>query len=136
MFVSNEKVPVTVDGENTIFIRAKMSYGVKQKMQSALVHITRGMGVEALDDAPLDLGAANLALLTLNILEWAGPAFEGVPCDAAHIEALDPDEPLVDAVLAEINRRNVRASAEKNAPPAPASMNGGGPSSRAGAKSR
>ena len=136
MFVSNERVPVSVDGENTIFIRAKMSYGVKQKVQTAILHVTRGMDSESLENIPLDIGAANIALLVHNILDWAGPAFADVECTPANIERLDPDESLVDAVLAEINRRNTQPSAEKNAGTRPVSMNGGGPSSPASAKRR
>lgn len=145
MFVPKEKIAVSVDGgTNTIYVRGKMDFGTRQRVQSALLRVTSGMDRAALRNAELALGEANIALLVYNILDWAGPAFVGVPCDAEHIEQLDPDEPLVDAVLAEINRRNPGkgdadddpVSAEKNAPPAPVNSNGGGPSSRVAAKSR
>jgi len=148
MFVSKEPVPVCVDPEGTpdeqkniIYIRPKMDYGTKQRVQGAIMHAYAGMGQEALRAAPLDIAAANIALLVHNVLSWRGPAFRDkagaeIPCDAEHIEGLDDDEPLVEAVLAEINRRNSQASAEKNGLSAPVSMNGGGPSSRVSAKSR
>jgi hypothetical protein len=143
MFVSKEPVPVCVAPPETpeaerdiIYIRPKMDYGTKQRVQYAIMHAYAGMGVEGLRNAPLDIAAANIALLVHNVLRWSGPAFDGVPCDAEHIEGLDDDEPLVQAVLAEINARNAQPSAEKNGLSAPVSMNGGGPSSRASAKSR
>lgn len=145
MFVPKEKIAVTVDGgTNTIYIRGKMDFGTRQRVQSAIMHVTSGMDRAALRNAPLSLGEANIALLVHNILDWSGPEFAGVPCDAAHIEQLDPDEPLVDAVLAEINRRNPGKpdaaddpeGAEKNALPAPNALSNGARSSPASAKSR
>ena len=57
-------------------------------------------------EASLHYGAYQMALLKHNITGWAGPAFQGVPCTAAMIERLDPDEPLVQRTLEEIGRLN------------------------------
>jgi hypothetical protein len=112
MFVSNEPVPVNLpdDPSNIIYIRPKMDFGTKQKVQTAMLQITLGQAGSS-SETPLDMGAYNIALLVHNIVRWEGPAFvdaqgRPVPCTPANIERLDSDEPLVDAVMAEINRRN------------------------------
>ena len=107
MFVSKEPVPVSVpeDPDNIIYIKAKMDYGTKQRVQQAMLQVTLGQASTP-SAMPLDMGAYNIALLVHNIVRWDGPAFAGVSCTPANIERLDSDEPLVEAVLAEINRRN------------------------------
>jgi hypothetical protein len=131
MFVSKEPVPVNVpeDPDNTIYIKAKMDYGTKQRVQAAILRITaQDAGRTA--DVPMDTAAYQIALLTHNVVRWEGPAFAGVACTPANIEALDPDEPLLAAVLAEITARNTRADdADPNA--LPPSANDGSPDLKA-----
>lgn len=123
MFVSKDRVPVRVEGDDTgdtIYILPKMPFGTKQRALSALSHIgtdgtSEGTGID------IDLGAYNIALMKLNIVGWEGPSFAGVACTPENIEQLDPDEPLVVRVLEEIGRRNpVRRDAESPNAPAPA----------------
>lgn len=118
MFVSKDRVPVTIDDKDVIYILPKMPFGVKQKAMSAITHISQAAGGQGADVA-LDIGAYNIALMTLNIVGWEGPQFEGVPCTPDNIEQLDPDEPLVVRVLEEIGRRNP-VTKDRAAPNAPA----------------
>lgn len=102
-FVSREPVAVTDDEGNTIYIRSKMDYGVRSRVLSA---ITKMHG----SDMTTDMGAYNLALLRENIVRWEGPAFDGVAFAPDLVEQLDPDLPVVDRALAEINQRNTKAA--------------------------
>lgn len=102
MFVNGQPVPVT-GGAETILIRPKMDFATKNRCMDALAAIGRADGEP---DVAVRLGAYQTALLVENIIAWHGPAFDGVPCNAANIARLDPDEPLVEAVLVEIVRRN------------------------------
>lgn len=112
MFVSKEPVPVTLDGENIIYIRPRMSYGIRQRLLGMATHVT-GQG-----KADFDLGVYNLALLTENVVRWEGPMFAGHPCTPAEMEQLDPDDLLLDAVLSEINTRNMaKGDSDPNASP-------------------
>jgi hypothetical protein len=108
MFVSDERVPVTIDGVNIVYVRPKMDFGTQQKVwgEMAKLRLTGGDGD---NDLMANLGIYNLMLMRHNILGWEGPAFTGVPCIPRNIERLDPDEPLVEKVLEELNRRNTRA---------------------------
>lgn len=135
MFVSNtERVAVTVDGVNTVYIRPKMPFGVQQKVVSAMTQMRADADAMNGVDATLDWGAYNMALMRYNILGWEGPAFQDeagrpVPCTPANIERLDPDEPLVDKVLEEIQRRNTKqASPDPNSPTPTGSTVDGSPS--------
>lgn len=102
-FVSKEPVAV-LDGEgNTVYIRSKMDYGARSRVLSA---ITKMHGT----DMTADMGAYNLALLKENIVRWEGPAFDGLPFAPDLIEQLDPDTPILDKALAEINKRNTKAA--------------------------
>lgn len=109
MFVDMKaKVPVTV-GDNTIYIRPKMSAGIKAQVEDELA-ATGVSGVrESVEMA--GLGSYSLAILVHNIVGWEGPAFEDeagnpIPCTRRYIEMLDLDEPLVEAVRNEIGKRN------------------------------
>jgi hypothetical protein len=87
-----------------------MDVGTKNRVQDALIHVT-GIKGDRLSSADLMLGRQNTILLQENIVAWEGPLFRDeydkpVPCNAQMIESMDPDDPLVDAVLAEINERN------------------------------
>lgn len=100
MFVTNEPVPVT-DGVNTIWVRARMDLGTYNQVQDALRRVGTGGAVE------LHLGEYNTALMVHNIVRWAGPDLDLVPCTPDSIRRLDPDEPLVALVLARIQELNL-----------------------------
>lgn len=111
IFVSKERIPVTLDGVNVIYIKAKMDVTTRNKVQDALfqVHSDDGSTVQ---DFNVLTGRQNTVLLTHNIVAWEGPIFcddlsgKLLPCIPQNIGAMDPDHPLLDAVLQEIERRN------------------------------
>lgn len=112
-FVSAEAVPVSLadDPANVIYIRPRMDLGtnaqVRQAMMTATMHVSTGGGsVPKSASVGFDLIAYNIALLVHNILRWSGPDFDGVPCNEENIKRIDPDDPLLDKVLQEINERN------------------------------
>ena len=104
MFVAKEEVAVTLDNENFIFIKAKFNFGEKKRLQSALLSGELSKNNEV--RMAMDWGASQVALLTLGITKWSGPAFAGRECNEANILQLDEDDPLVEKVLAEIGKRN------------------------------
>lgn len=109
-FVSEDKVPVTIDGVNIIYIKPKMNYGSKKRVQGAIIGTVSemrrgGMGMD------IDLAHSNIVLLEENVVGWEGPDFmndKGVKMavNRVNLDKLDPDYPLLDMVLAEINARN------------------------------
>ena len=138
MFVSNtDRVAVTLDGVNIIYVRPKMSYGVLQQVMSAAAPVKVTPDAKDGLDAGLDYGAYNMALMKFNIVGWEGPAFQDeagriVPCTPANILRLDPDEPLVSHVFKEIERLNGKqASPDPNSVTPTGSINAGEPSSGA-----
>lgn len=135
MFVSNtDRVAVTLDGVNTVYVRPKMSFGVLQQVMSAATPVKVTADAKDGLDAGLDYGAYNMALMKYNIMGWEGPAFQDeagriVPCTPANILRLDPDEPLVGHVLKEIERLNGKqVSPDPNSATPTGSTNGGEPS--------
>lgn len=123
MFVQTDRVPISDDRGNTIFIKPKMDYGTRNAVMSA--------GADARMDekgnvvgAKIDIGRQQNALLVHNIVDWSGPDFEGVACTPVNKLRLDPDEPLVAEVLEEIARRNPQKQA-----PSPKSRTASGSSS-------
>ena len=118
MFISDEKVRVSIDGQDAIYILPKMNVGVKNKTLSAIAKISAntmalvaggGGDTESVgQEINMDMGAYNTALLINNIVSWEGPSFTDVKCTRENILKLDPDNPLVDKVLAEINERNTK----------------------------
>lgn len=122
MFISG-RVAVTAAGvidekditpqTDVIFIRPRMDYGTRQRVLGAGTKLAlqqaRRKGKAKAPDVDLDVGAYQIALLRYNILAWQGPSFVGVACTPAHIEQLNPDEQLVQRVLAEIAERNAPA---------------------------
>ena len=116
------KAAITASGEvaeaaitpdmDVIWIRARMSVAVQQAVQSEATSVStsRVNGRTGTPDVEIDVGVYQIALLRQNILAWQGPSFVGVPCTADAIGDLDPQEPLVERVLQEINDRNTRRS--------------------------
>ena len=120
MFVDpNERVAVTL-GENTVYIKAKMSAGTKALLEDEIK--ASGTGRVRGGDAPDEdiemsgFGSYGMLLRIHNIVAWEGPDFtdasgKPIPCTRANIERLDPDDPLVEAVREEIGKRNQRRRA-------------------------
>jgi hypothetical protein len=111
MFIDTSRIAVTEAGEtpheaitpdtDVMYIRKKMDFGAKQRVLSAAVKISGGT-----DPNTIDVGAYQLALAQINILDWAGPSFAGRPCTAKNISELDPDAPLLVQALAVVAERN------------------------------
>lgn len=130
MFVQNDRVAVTLDNENIIFIKPKMNIETKNLVMDELVRISGGAGADN-PSMQMQMGAYSIALMVHNIVDWAGPAFKGVACIPQNVRRLDPDEPLVNAVLEAISQRNpLRRSPDPKSPAtANGSTNAGGPNS-------
>ena len=132
MFIRrDERVPVSDDAGNVMYIKPKMDVKTKGRVTDALAAIS-SLGESGEDpEVALNLGSQNCVLLVNNVVAWEGPAFADdkgarIPCTREWIERLDPDEPLVGLVLAEINRRNVRpTSPDPNSPTASGSTSAG-----------
>jgi hypothetical protein len=97
---------------NVIYIRSRMDIETRGKVSSELVKI--GGDNKTME---MQLGQNQTALLIHNIVRWEGPDFDGVPCDAAHIRTLDPNEPHIEKVLREIDARNLKKVAPNPKPP-------------------
>jgi hypothetical protein len=106
-FVSDERVPIYLEEDplHIIYIRPKMNVGIQNRVMSSVASIKGGSEGQ---DVAFDIGAYNTALLVNNVMGWEGPDFDNVPCTSDNIKRLDPDDPLLDKVLGEINRRNTK----------------------------
>lgn len=129
-FVSDERVAVFLesDPEHIIYIRPKMNVGVRNRVMSTIASIKAQTGKAISTDemvVGLDMGAYNLALLTCNVVGWAGPDFENRECTPQNIERLDPDDPLLDKVLGEIQKRNLAPTSNGASPNLPKSKGTG-----------
>ena len=108
MFVDpNAKVAVTIDGANTIHIKAKMDAGTRAAVQDEI----RARGLGDGDGELRGIGSYRMTLMVHNIMGWEGPEFldekgKPVPCTRANIQRLDPTEPLFEAVGARIGELN------------------------------
>lgn len=143
-FVSDERVAVSLpdDPLHIIYIRPRMNVGIQNRLFSTIASIkaqSNGAAIKVGAEGTvigLDIGAYNLALLTCNIVGWAGPDFDNVECTPQNIERLDPDDPLLDKVLSEINTRNTKASVNGKSPNLPSSNSNGSTASQATEKKR
>ena len=113
MFVSKEEIPVTIDNENFIVIKAKLNYGEKMRVQRAALSMKANDKKEF--DTELDVAGYQTALLIESIVRWYGPLFAGRVCNAASVLELDPDAPLVNRVIEEIATRNNKDTASPKA---------------------
>lgn len=104
MFIEDTRIPVTVDGENYMYIRPKMSYAQREKAEDAVRELSATQ--EGMQEVKVTVGAYRIALLHINLLGWEGPAFQGVKFTPQNVDRLDPDEPLLDKVMEEIATRN------------------------------
>ncbi len=133
-FTDSQEIPITLDDDTVpfekrdiIWIKSKMDVGTRRAVGRALSTTTMGAG--GVMQAELDLAGSNVALLENNITRWQGPGFEGVPFTREALSRMDPDDPLLDKALQEINRRNSKV--EAGAAVSPNSESGGGTSSPA-----
>ena len=117
MFVDpNERVAVTL-GENTVYIKAKMSAGTKALLEDEIKAsgtTRRKNGEETIDDAEMrGFGSYEMLLRIHNIVAWEGPDFvdadgKPIPCTRANIMRLDPTDPLYELVgerIGELNKK-------------------------------
>lgn len=122
MFVSKELVPVSDENGNTIWIREKMGKKLKGIVTDEALRLELKTAEEREESntvGEFHVGAWQTALLVHNILKWEGPAFrdgneQPIPCTRENIEVLDGEEPLVEKVLEEINRRNKKNDTDPN----------------------
>lgn len=118
-FVDTTRLAVT-EGDNTIYIKPRMDFGTKSRVQDALARISSGSSTAGDTTILVTIGAQNLALMVHNIVAWDGPAFTDqqtgklAACTPANIERLDPDLPLVEAVLARISEVNLPRGSSPN----------------------
>lgn len=143
MFITDaDRVWITTEGEieereltastDAIAIYPAMPYAVQQRVIGTAVKATQRSGSQRTPrgrrdggmDMTYDVAAYSLALLECNVLDWRGPSFtlpDGGkrPCTPEQIRALNPAEPLVAKVLAEIGARNQSADEEGDDPNAP-----------------
>ena len=128
---SRDRVAVTIDGQNIIYILPKMGLGAKTRVEHSRYKVVQS-GDGSPVEAELSLAAAQIMLMQENIVDWDGPDFvvDGakLPCTRQNIEEyLDPDDPLVEKAGDEIAKRN----AVQVGPTSPNSLNGGGAGSPA-----
>jgi len=96
VFVNPHDKPVRHDlGEDTgwVDLRPKLSVGDRSLINQATVtgKITTRRGDKALELGQLQLGASYTQTLIQAIVDWGGPAFEGVPCIPENIIKLADD---------------------------------------------
>lgn len=132
-FTESTEIPVSLDDESVpyqerdiVWIKSKMDVGTRRSVRKALTTMT--VNANGTMQMALDLAGQNVALLEYNITRWQGPGFDGIPFTREALARIDPDDPLLDKALAEINRRNGPVAAE-DAVSSPNSVNGGGQSS-------
>lgn len=97
--------------ENVVWVRRKMDLGTRNRVQDALMTLDNMNSDGTGGVMSLNLGKSNTVLMQNNIVRWEGPKFRDdngmpIPCTPYMIENIDPDDPLVDAVLARINELN------------------------------
>jgi hypothetical protein len=102
MFVSDDTVPVTIDGKDIVYVRALMDVATRNRVSGLASKVRPGH----IDEQEVDMGLRKTALLENNILKWEGPSFDGVPCVPHNIRRLHPKQPIVDLVLEKINELN------------------------------
>ena len=89
-FIQTDRVAISDDAGNTVYVRRKMDLGAVSRVQGA------------------KQGEQLIALYVANILAWQGPDFKGMECTPENIEKLDPNDPFWEQVatkIAELNKR-------------------------------
>lgn len=88
-FIKTDRISVTDDAGNTVYVRRKMDLGTRLRVTEAF---QKGEGL--------------IALYVHNIMGWEGPDFKGISCTPENIEKIDIDDPFWEQVgskLAELN---------------------------------
>lgn len=91
-----DRIEVRIDGENSVFLRAKMDIATQASVERDFLQM-RVVGGNVGDVSVLfSVKGQQLALLKHNLVRWNGPLFcddEGkpVPCRAEMVERLDVD---------------------------------------------
>ena len=110
MFVDPKARIAVTDGQNTVYIRAKMDAGRKaQVLDEMRMH---GVGKDKSEGELSGLGSYQMLLRVHNVVAWEGPDFmdgqgRPIPCTRANILLLDPTTALYDLVgdrIAELNK--------------------------------
>jgi hypothetical protein len=101
---------------DVIYVRRKMDYGTRQRVVGAAAKVIEQEGqtkrgkrdkkAKRKTETEVNVGAYQMALLQENILEWRGPQFAGIALVRRNIEQLDPDDPIMKAVLKYISEAN------------------------------
>lgn len=133
LFLNGATIPVMLDEDlqkpheerNIIYIKTRMTYGDEQRVSGAATRLTGSRTEEGsrVSQGTFDMGVYNLLFLQTCIVRWEGPLFEGVPCTPENIERFNPDHPLLDKVLTEINTRNTGGGTSPNSSEKPGSSN-------------
>ena len=115
-FVSKQAVRIEIDerpGE-WVEIKAKLSVGARGKLTDNIMSVKGGKGG---NEADVDFHAGRYLAATLeaSIVDWHLFDEDGkeVPFKRDLIAELDPDDALIDKVLAEINERNPTLGGKK-----------------------
>lgn len=120
LFIKADRIAVFLedDPDNKIYVRARMNYGVKARVENEMAQIAAN---DKTANVRFTVGSYQLALLRLNILAWEGPAFTGMPCTPENIDLFDPDHPLIVKVLERIGEQNRK---KESPDPKSAALNG------------
>lgn len=106
----DDTLPAGDPAQNTVYIKSKMNFRDTSTYKDFLV---RGHVVGEAMQMETRIGTAELELLRINVLGWAGPGFvnehgQPIPYSPAAIDDVDSDDPFWQKVLGEINVRNKR----------------------------
>lgn len=117
-FIDTSKVEVR-DGDNVIWIRRRMDFGTKCRVEDTLTQMALKNGQPG--DIRFTMGAQKLALAVHNVVGWDGPDFldpttkRPVACTPENIEKLDPNYPLLVKAQARITELNTVEDTDPNA---------------------
>jgi hypothetical protein len=109
MFVDPKARVAVTDGQNTVYIRAKMDAGRRAQVLDEMR--MRGFDGEVKTGELSGLGSYQMLLRVHNVVAWEGPDFldahgKPVPCTRANILLLDPTTPLYELVGTRIGELN------------------------------
>lgn len=123
--IKQEIIPVTVDGQNVIYIRSRMTLGMQTRIADGLKMRPSANGGKPV--VGIGEGEALILLLLESISDWEGPDFEEdgkvVPVNAVTLDELDPADPLFLKLREEVTNLYQRAleSANGTSPNSPRS---------------
>lgn len=97
-FIKTDRIAVSDDAGNTVWVRRKMDLGAVSRVQGAKD------------------GEQLVALYAANILGWEGPDFKGVACTPEEIETIDPNDSFWERVATRISELNTKEPTNPLAP--------------------